>query len=247
MVGNLDRTKGTRCVPYSLIAVHEEAGDEGANAQLIADIIRLRYRDTSLTLSSKTTRTLPKTESWLAAWPEFFFRSTLELLLDVMDEDGRTACSARNGIDGRDALVAKWPRLARGKTRVVAMSSSDGNGAFPFITTARLQRSFNHPGIRCRQHGAQQGQPVRSQRREHGCGKRWRGGVTASYGCDTDDDEVQRPKELTMMGERREKLSVRCFTFAIETKRSVAKSFDRSWSTSLLDSEDLKVMSTDQE
>jgi hypothetical protein len=81
----------------------------------------------------------------VAAWLEFFFRSTSELLLDVGDEDGRTACLARNGIDGRDALVAKWPRLAGGKTRVVAVSSSDGNGAFtsvvrgkgfPFITTA---------------------------------------------------------------------------------------------------------------
>jgi hypothetical protein len=62
-----------------------------------------------------------------------------------VDEDGGTACLARNGIDGRDALVARWPRLAGGKTRAVAMSSSDGNGAFasvvlgkgfPFITIA---------------------------------------------------------------------------------------------------------------
>jgi hypothetical protein len=69
----------------------------------------------------------------------------------------------------------------------------------------------------------------------------------ASRGRDTDDDEVQRPKELTVMGERREKLSVQRFTFAIETKRSVAQkaSIDPGC-TSLLDSEDLKVMSTDQ-
>jgi hypothetical protein len=63
--------------PYYLIAVHEEAGNECAHAQLIADIILLRYRDTSLSTSSETTRILPKTESWVAAWLEFFFRSTL--------------------------------------------------------------------------------------------------------------------------------------------------------------------------
>jgi hypothetical protein len=40
-IGNSDGTKGTRCVPYSLIAVHEEAGDEGAHEQLIADRFRL--------------------------------------------------------------------------------------------------------------------------------------------------------------------------------------------------------------
>jgi hypothetical protein len=40
--------------------------------------------------------------SWVAAWLEFFFRSSPELLLDVRDEDGRTAYSARNEIDGRD-------------------------------------------------------------------------------------------------------------------------------------------------
>jgi hypothetical protein len=98
----------------------------------------------------------------VAAWLEFFFRSTSELLLDVVGEDGRTACSARNGTDGKDALVGVWPRLAGGRTRAVVMSSSDGNGAFasavlgkgfPFITAAGLQRSFNHLGIWCRQHG----------------------------------------------------------------------------------------------
>jgi hypothetical protein len=62
---------------YYLIAVHEEADDECAHAQLIADIILLRYRGTSLTMSSEMTRALPKTESWVAAWLEFFLRSTL--------------------------------------------------------------------------------------------------------------------------------------------------------------------------
>jgi hypothetical protein len=60
---------------------------------------------------------------------------------------GKLGKRRRSGIDGRDALVAKWPGLAGGKTRAVAMSSSDGNGAFasavlgkgfPFITAAGL-------------------------------------------------------------------------------------------------------------
>jgi hypothetical protein len=41
MAGNADGTKGTKCVPYSLIAVHEEAADEGAHEQLIADRFHL--------------------------------------------------------------------------------------------------------------------------------------------------------------------------------------------------------------
>jgi hypothetical protein len=165
-VGNSDGTKKVQGVlPHYFIAVHKEAGDECAHAQLIADRFCLRYRDTSLSRSSETTRTLPKTESWVVAWLEFFFRYTSELLLDVVDEDGGTACLARNGIDGRDALVAKWPRLDGGKTRALVMSSLDGNGAFasavlgkgfPFITVVELQRSFNQPDIWCRQHGARQ-------------------------------------------------------------------------------------------
>jgi hypothetical protein len=77
MVGNADGTKGTRCVPAYLIAVHEEAGDECAHEQLLADRFRLRHRDTSLSMSNEKTRTLLKTESWVAAWLEFFFQSTL--------------------------------------------------------------------------------------------------------------------------------------------------------------------------
>jgi hypothetical protein len=51
----------------------------------------------------------------------------------------------------------------------------------------------------------------------------------ASYGRDTDDVKAQRSKESTVMGKRTSKLSVQHFTFAIATKRSVTKSFDRSW------------------
>jgi hypothetical protein len=87
-IGNSDGTKGTRYVLYYLIAVHEEAADEGAYEQLTADRFRLSYRDTSLSTSSEKTRTLPETESWVAAWLQFFFRSTFELLLDIVDEDG---------------------------------------------------------------------------------------------------------------------------------------------------------------
>jgi hypothetical protein len=52
-IGNSDGTEGTGCLLYSLIAVHEEAGDECAHAQLIADIIHPQYRDTSLSTSSE--------------------------------------------------------------------------------------------------------------------------------------------------------------------------------------------------
>jgi hypothetical protein len=116
------------------------------------------------------------------------------------------------------------------------------------MAAAGLQQSFNHPGIWCRQHGAQQGQPVRSRRREYGCGKRWWSGITASYGRDTDDDEVQRPKELTVMGGKTRK--AQCTSLyahdSNKGKRRQKASIDPGC-TSLLDSEDLKVMSTDQE
>jgi hypothetical protein len=102
--GNADGTKDTSGFSYYLIVVHEEVDDECAHAQLIADIILLRYKGTSLTMSSETTRALLKTESWVTAWLEFFFQSTLSFLLDVGDEHGRTVCSTRNGIDGRDGL-----------------------------------------------------------------------------------------------------------------------------------------------
>jgi hypothetical protein len=73
---------------YYLIAVHEEADDECAHAQLIVDTILLRYRGTSLTTSSETTRALLKTESWVAAWIDFLLSVYSELLLDVENADG---------------------------------------------------------------------------------------------------------------------------------------------------------------
>jgi hypothetical protein len=78
-----------QCVSsYYLIAVHEEADDECAHAQLIVDTILLLYRGTSLTKSSETTRALLKTESWVAAWIDFLLSVYAELLLDVGNEDG---------------------------------------------------------------------------------------------------------------------------------------------------------------
>jgi hypothetical protein len=156
MVGNSDGTKGTRCVPISLIAVHEEAGDEGAHAQLIVDRFRLRYRDTSLSMSSEMTRTLPKTESWVAAWLEFFFRSTLSFF-STSGTKGRTACSARNGTDARDGLVAvaktSWRKNKISGDAELRQFRAKG---FPFMAAAGLQLSFNHPGTWCRQHETRQ-------------------------------------------------------------------------------------------
>jgi hypothetical protein len=96
--------------PYYLIAVHEEADDECAHAQLIADIILLRCRGTSLTMSSETTRALPKAESWVAAWIDFFFRSTLSFF-SLLETNTENNLLGKNEIDGGNALVAKWPRL----------------------------------------------------------------------------------------------------------------------------------------
>jgi hypothetical protein len=157
-------SRGVRYVPYYLIAIHEEADDECAHAQLIADRLRLRYRDKSLPASSEMTWTLSRTESWVSAWLESYFRSTSELLLDVVDEDGGTTCSVRKGTNGRDALVTGWRKSNWERTRVVGMSSSGGyealvsavpgNRVSLFMAVAWLQRSFNQPGIWCRQHGA---------------------------------------------------------------------------------------------
>jgi hypothetical protein len=81
MIGNADGTKVQGVSSYFLIAVHEEADDECAHAQLIVDTILLLYRGTSLTMSSEKTRVLLKTESWVAAWIDFCFRSTPSFFL----------------------------------------------------------------------------------------------------------------------------------------------------------------------
>jgi hypothetical protein len=90
---------------YYLIAVHEEADDECAHAQLIADIILLLYRGTSLTMSSETTRALPKTESWVAACIDFCFRSTLSFFL-TSEMKTENSLLGKIEVAGRGALVA---------------------------------------------------------------------------------------------------------------------------------------------
>jgi hypothetical protein len=70
---------------------------------------------------------------------------------------------------------------------------------------------------------------MRSRRCEYGCGKRWRSDVTASYSRDTNDDEVQRSKELAVMGRRT--IKAQCTTPYVHdsNKEKLSKSFDRSW------------------
>jgi hypothetical protein len=43
----------------------------------------------------------------------FFSRSSSELLMEVVDEDGETACLASGRSNGRDGLVAGWPKTSR--------------------------------------------------------------------------------------------------------------------------------------
>jgi hypothetical protein len=91
--------------PYYLIAVREEADDECAYAPLKADIILLRYRGTSLTMSSETTRALPKTESWVAAWIDFCFRPTPSFFL-TSEMQTENSLLEKIEVAGRGALVA---------------------------------------------------------------------------------------------------------------------------------------------
>jgi hypothetical protein len=90
---------------YYLIAVHEEADDECAHAQLIADITLLLYRGTSLTMSSRTTRALLKTESWVAAWIDFCFRSTPSFFL-TPEMQTENSLLGKIEVARRGALVA---------------------------------------------------------------------------------------------------------------------------------------------
>jgi hypothetical protein len=98
--------------PYYLIAVREGAGDECAHAQLLADIILLRYKGTSLTMSSEMTRALLKTESWVAAWIDFFFRSALSFF-------------STSGTKTENSLLGKIEVGGR-RTRTVILPSLDG-------------------------------------------------------------------------------------------------------------------------
>jgi hypothetical protein len=90
---------------YYLIAVHEEADDECAHAQLRVDIILLRYRGTSLTLSSEKTRALPKTESWVAAWIDFCFQFALSFF-STLEMKTENSLLGKIEVAGRGTLVA---------------------------------------------------------------------------------------------------------------------------------------------
>jgi hypothetical protein len=90
---------------YYLIAVHEEADDECAHAQLIVDTILLLYRGTFLTMSSETTRALPKTESWVAAWIDFCFQSALSFF-STLEMKTENSLLGKIEVAGRGTLVA---------------------------------------------------------------------------------------------------------------------------------------------
>jgi hypothetical protein len=90
---------------YYLIAVHEEADDECAHAQLIVDTILLQYRGTFLTMSSETTRALPKTESWVAAWIDFCFQSALSFF-STLEMKTENSLLGKIEVAGRGTLVA---------------------------------------------------------------------------------------------------------------------------------------------
>jgi hypothetical protein len=101
-------------------------------------------------------------------------------------------------------------------------------GTSLFMAAAGLQRSFNQPVSGVDNTELDNGQPVRSRRREHGCGKRWRSDVMASHGRNTDDDKVQRSKELIVMGRRTRK--PQCTTLYVydNNREKLSKSFGRS-------------------
>jgi hypothetical protein len=90
---------------YYLIAVHEEADDECAHAQLIAGIILLLYRGTSLTMSSEPTRALLKTESWVAVWIDFCFLSNPNFFLTSAMQT-ENSLLGKIEVAGRGTLVA---------------------------------------------------------------------------------------------------------------------------------------------
>jgi hypothetical protein len=106
---------------YYPIIVHEEAGVECAHEQLLADRFRLGYRDTSLPSSSVMTQILPGTQSWVSAWLESFFRSTFELLLDVV---GRRR---RNSLLGEERN--RWERCSSGRVAKTSWRKNKSGGA----------------------------------------------------------------------------------------------------------------------
>jgi hypothetical protein len=105
MIGNADGTKVQGVSSYYLIAVHEEADDECAHAQPTVDTSLLLYRGTFLTMSSEKTRALPKTETWVAAWIDFCFRSTPSFFL-MSEMKTENNLLGKIEVAGRGTLVA---------------------------------------------------------------------------------------------------------------------------------------------
>jgi hypothetical protein len=70
-----------------------------------------------------------------------------------------------------------------------------GQRASLFMAAARLQRSSKPTDVSGGGNtGFDNGQPMRSRRRERDCGRRWQSGVMASYGRGTEKDGSNGPK-----------------------------------------------------
>jgi hypothetical protein len=139
---NSYRAKDTWCSPRCLNVVHEGAGDGCVHGKLKEGKLRRRCRGTSLQVSNRGTRTSPRTEAWSTLELGFFSRSSSGLLLEVVDEDGETACLMSGRSNNGDGLVECWPKLAgeekqeRRHCRARKQARlSNGNNAegFPFL------------------------------------------------------------------------------------------------------------------
>jgi hypothetical protein len=92
----------------------------------------------------------------------FFSRSSFELLLEVVDKDDETACSASGRSNSRAGLVAGWPKTSRRGKRAATLSSSKTGETWQWQHRGRVslfipQRKNNcHPNrlIRRLPHGA---------------------------------------------------------------------------------------------
>jgi hypothetical protein len=80
---------------------------------------------------------------------QFFFRPTSELLLDVINEDGGTTCSVRNGANWRGGLVAGWPKTSWRRTRAIVMSSSKGCEVWDWQCRRRVSFLWSQRGCNC--------------------------------------------------------------------------------------------------
>jgi hypothetical protein len=100
---------------------------------------------------------------------------------------------------------------------------------FPFITATGCNGCLSLRVSGVGNMELDNGQLVRLRRHEYGCGNRWRSDVMASYGRDTDADEVQRSKELIMMGSKTRKAQCTTLYVCDSNKENLSKSLNRSW------------------